>query len=83
MSISSFAQYKYISNIVTFSVTDNFVNHLALAFKDNRITDSEGETKLIKLFDDFIIRAIVLSENFDDFEPRTISKKVLQKQRAF
>ena len=74
---------KYISNIVAFSIDDNFVSHLALALKKNKVEDSEKDMKLIKLFDDFIIKSRVFHEDFDEFKPITLQKRTLQKTAAF
>lgn len=74
---------KYISNIVAFNADDNFVSHLALAFKNKKIDDSDGDIKLIKLFDDYIIKSIIFTEDFKGFEPKTLQKKTLQKAVSF
>lgn len=65
----SLHNHKSIRQIVTFSPNENFVNHLALAFKKEEIA-LECKTT-IKLFSDFQIDAVVLHHEFSEFTPNT------------
>lgn len=65
---------NYINNIIVLSPVDHFLHHLASAFQQNRIqTKDDGET-LIKLFDDFMVEAIVFHEELKQFKIKTITK---------
>jgi hypothetical protein len=64
-----------VRNIVAFSPEEHFIHHIALAYKENRVSDaSDGEVR-IKIFDDYVIRAFVLGEGFKTFDVNALKKK--------
>tara|TARA_B100000745_G_scaffold291987_1_gene232421 strand:- start:452 stop:889 length:438 start_codon:yes stop_codon:yes gene_type:complete len=65
----------YVRNIVAFSPEEHFIHHIALAYKEGRVVESSGEEVRIKLFDDYIIRAVVLREDFESFDIKALNKK--------
>jgi|GEM_PF-1718101 hypothetical protein len=77
---------EHIENIAVMSETDNFLHHIAAAFQNKKgCVEKNKETgvSIIKLFDDYIIHARIVHEEFDDFEMKTLkatraSQKVLE-----
>jgi hypothetical protein len=68
---------EYIENIVVLNHSDNFLHHLAAAYKNKgeKIIKEKDGVCTIKLFDDFQIKAVVLHEKLDELEIKTLTKK--------